>query len=476
MIKDALGGKIDLILVKSISRFARNTVDCLKTKRELEDAGVEIFFEKENISSLDGSSETMLTIYASFAQEEARQISTNVTWGIRSRMKEGKYRAFANGILGYKINKDNSFEIDEEGARTVKLIFAMFIDGYTYREIANYLIENKHKDSKGNVKWDLMKICNVLKNEKYCGDIIFQKSYTPNYLNHKSKVNKNNVSQFFIPEHHEPIIDKGTFMMVQLLKQRKDENYNSAIDNGMGGPLSGIVYCASCGRPMQKLIVHSGKPYQRSMLTCKRTIVKTSNGRRCPVTNMLDYDATLNLISLLTKDSYASLDFELINESLKEGKTKVKAFEKIYELNALITDKKNELNSLVCEATESRTPFKVYKQMYDSITNEILAIENEINVIKEKGFKTYDSINFNRDLIAFLEDKKALTAHIVAKKIKRVFRLKDNSLLIVKSDIPLSAKRLEEIRESVPNYLTLPSLVHEFNDRLVSYRILEIKE
>ncbi|MBO6280868.1 MAG: recombinase family protein [Bacilli bacterium] len=379
-------------------------------------------------------------------------------------------------ILGYKINKDNSFEIDEEGARTVRLIFAMFIDGYTYREIANYLIKNEHKDSKGNVKWDLMKICNVLKNEKYCGDIIFQKSYTPNYLNHKSKANKNNVSQFFIPEHHEPIIDKGTFMMVQLLKQRRDENYDSAIDNGMGGPLSGIVYCASCGRPMQKLIVHSGKPYQRTMLTCKRMDVKKNTYCNCIVPKMLDYEVTLDLVRLLVKDSYASLDFELINESLKEGKSKVKAFEKIYELNALITDKKNELNSLVSEATESKTPFKVYKQMYDSITNEILAIENEINEIKEKGFEAYDSINFNRDLIAFLENKKTLTARIVAKKIKRIFRLEDNSLLIVKSDNPLSIRRLEEIRESVSDYLALPSLIYELKDRFVSYRILEIKE
>ena len=211
MIKDAMDGKIDLILVKSISRFARNTVDCIQTKRDLQSKGIEVFFEKENISSFNETSETMLTVYASFAQEESRQISTNVSWGIRARMRDGKYR-IANPMLGFRKNESGELVVDEEGKKTVQLIFSLFINGSSYREIINELIKQGKKNTKGEVKWLVSNITSILGNEKYCGDIIYQKTFTKNYLTHERSVNNGELEQYFLPQHHEPIIDKATFM------------------------------------------------------------------------------------------------------------------------------------------------------------------------------------------------------------------------------------------------------------------------
>ena len=140
MVKNAKAGLIDMILVKSISRFARNTVDFLKTVRELKAIGVGVFFEKEHCSSLDDKTETMLTIFASLAQEESRQISTNVTWGIRARMKDGSYRGVSlDKYLGFKLDENGQVVIDEEEADTVRKIFLMCLSGYTYRQISKHL-------------------------------------------------------------------------------------------------------------------------------------------------------------------------------------------------------------------------------------------------------------------------------------------------------------------------------------------------
>ena len=190
MIDAALAGEIDLILVKSISRFARNTIDCLKTKRALQEKGVEIFFEKENISSLDERAETMLTIYASFAQEESRSISTNVTWGVRKRMRDGTWKFPAKTLIGYKKNDDGFLEIVPEEALIIQKIFNYFMDGFTYREIIDLLNEEGIKRPKSKTgKWNINVIYNILGNEKYCGDLLFQKTYVKSYLTHERTKN-----------------------------------------------------------------------------------------------------------------------------------------------------------------------------------------------------------------------------------------------------------------------------------------------
>lgn len=181
MIEDALAGKIDLILTKSISRFARNTVDALTTIRSLKEKGVEVYFEKENIYTLDAKGEVMLTIMSSLAQEESRSISENVTWGKRKSMADGKVSLAYSHFLGYEKGPDGILQIVEEEAKVVRKIYSLFLSGRTVRSIADQLTHEGILTPSGKTKWSVSTIMSILQNEKYKGDTLLQKTYTADF-------------------------------------------------------------------------------------------------------------------------------------------------------------------------------------------------------------------------------------------------------------------------------------------------------
>ena len=176
MVADALAGKIDLIITKSVSRFARNTVDSLTAIRQLKEKGVECFFEKENIWTFDGKGELLLTIMSSLAQEEARSISENVTWGQRKRFADGKYSLAYSRFLGYDKGEDGGLVINEEQAQTVRLIFRLFLEGYTPHRIAKELTERQIPTPGGATRWSPSTVGSILTNEKYKGDALLHES------------------------------------------------------------------------------------------------------------------------------------------------------------------------------------------------------------------------------------------------------------------------------------------------------------
>lgn len=177
MIQDALDGKIDLIVTKSVSRFARNTVDTLTTVRKLKNKGIEVYFEKENIYTLDSKGELLVTIMGSLAQEESRSISENTTWGQRKRFADGKVSVPYKHFLGYEKGEDGSLQIVEKQAKIVRSIYKMFLEGKTIRSIANYLTQKKVPTPAGKEKWSVSTVKSILKNEKYKGDALLQKSW-----------------------------------------------------------------------------------------------------------------------------------------------------------------------------------------------------------------------------------------------------------------------------------------------------------
>ena len=203
MIEDALEGKIDLIITKSCSRFARNTVDSLVTVRKLKEKGVEIYFEKENIWTLDAKGELLITIMSSLAQEESRSISENTTWGKRKSFADGKVSVAYSSFLGY----DKDFKINEEEAKTVRLIYKLYLEGYSPNYIAKKLTEMNCKTptGKNNVWWN-SSVESILKNEKYKGDALLQKSFTTDFLTKKKKVNEGEIPQYYVEGNHEAII------------------------------------------------------------------------------------------------------------------------------------------------------------------------------------------------------------------------------------------------------------------------------
>ncbi|MEG1884579.1 MAG: recombinase family protein, partial [Clostridia bacterium] len=205
MIKDALNEKIDLIVTKSISRFARNTVDSLVTIRKLKENGIECFFEKENIYTFDNKGELLITIMSSIAQEESRSISENVTWGQRKRFADGKVSMPYKNFLGYCKGPDGLPQIVEKEAAAVRSIYLMFLEGHAPTYIAKKLTDKGIPTPSGKTIWSCSSVESILTNEKYKGDALLQKKFTVDFLTKKQKINKGEVPQYYVTDSHEGI-------------------------------------------------------------------------------------------------------------------------------------------------------------------------------------------------------------------------------------------------------------------------------
>ncbi len=256
--------RIDLILCKSISRFARNTVDCLETVRKLKTLGINVKFEKENIDTMSASSEFTISLYASFAQAESESISKNITWGIEKSFREGKVRYKLNQTLGYRMGADGRPVIVEEEAVHIRTIFRMFADGYSMREIAEHMTELAVMRRNGSTVWNRYHVGNILHNEIYAGDATMQKSYTVDCLSHKRAKNTGQKPKYHIQDCHDAIIDRKTWDRVRLelakhsmeALHRKDNlhknNYRAKYC------FSQILKCGCCGGTYKRTIWRIG--------------------------------------------------------------------------------------------------------------------------------------------------------------------------------------------------------------------------
>ena len=270
MVHHALNGKIDLIITKSVSRFARNTVDSLTTVRILKERGVEVFFEKENIYTLDSKGELLITIMSSLAQEESRSISENVTWGMRKRFADGKVALPYKQFLGYRKGADGLPEIVSEEAVIVKDIYRMFLEGKSPAYIARHLSERGIPTPGGKPNWRPNTIISILTNEKYKGDAILQKTFCTDFLTKKMKVNEGEVPQYYVEGSHPAIIEPEIFDAVQVeLKRRKQPGRRNYTPHCF----SGRIYCDECGELYGSKVWHSHTVWQcnarhKQLTTC----------------------------------------------------------------------------------------------------------------------------------------------------------------------------------------------------------------
>ena len=244
MIAAAMEGRIDLIITKSISRFARNTVDTLTTVRKLKERGVEVYFEKENIFTLDSKGELLITIMSSLAQEESRSISENVTWGMRRRFAEGMVYVPYERFLGYRKGQDGQFEIIPEEAEVVRYIYRLFMEGKSLCWIARHLTEHDTPTPTGRAKWGDNTVRNILHNEKYKGEALLQKRFRTDFLTKKNKVNEGEVPQYYVENSHPAIITPALFDAAQEeFKRRVSQGFNPTNVHCFSGKL----FCARCG-------------------------------------------------------------------------------------------------------------------------------------------------------------------------------------------------------------------------------------
>ena len=255
LIEDCMAGRIDLIVTKSISRFARNTLDCLNYIRKLKDKNIPVFFEKEGINTMDAKGEVLLTIMASLAQQESQSISQNVRLGLQYRYQQGKVQVCTNRFLGYDKDKEGKLIINHEEAKVVRRIFREYLEGKSYNEIGKGLASDGIKTAAGSDFWRASTIRKILQNEKYIGDALLQKTVTTDFLTKKRVVNRGIVPQYYVEGSHEAIIPKELYMMVQEEMVRR-----ANLETGTGKrrvysgkyALSSIVYCAHCGDVFQR--------------------------------------------------------------------------------------------------------------------------------------------------------------------------------------------------------------------------------
>ncbi|NLI08756.1 MAG: recombinase family protein [Thermotogaceae bacterium] len=265
MVKDALAGKIDLIVTKSVSRFARNTVDSLTTVRKLKEHGTEIYFEKENIFTFDSKGELLITIMSSLAQEESRSISENVTWGQRKRFADGKVSMPYKQFLGYEKGEDGTPVVNEEEAAIVRLIYKLFLEGKTPAGICRYLEQQGIPTPSGKQKWSQTTVDSILSNEKYKGDALLQKKFTTDFLTKKMKVNEGEVPQYYVERSHAAIIEPLEWDMVQAEIARRRSLGRAYSGNSV---FSSKLVCGDCGGFFGQKVWHSNDPYRKVIWRC----------------------------------------------------------------------------------------------------------------------------------------------------------------------------------------------------------------
>lgn len=295
MIADALAGKIDLIVTKSVSRFARNTVDSLTTVRSLKEKGVEVFFEKENIWTLDSKGELLITIMSSLAQEESRSISENVTWGKRKAFKDGKVHFPFSSVLGFRKGADGGIEIDPETAPIVERIYREYLEGASTLQIAKGLTADGVPTPRGATKWQTSTVKSILTNEKYKGDALLQKKFTADFLTKKLVKNEGQVPQYYVEGNHEAIIDPEVWELVQHLMR-------STPSSGRADrTFSRMVFCEHCGGLYGAKTWHSTSKYKRVVWKCNQRYEVEHPGKTPTITDEQLQAAWVKAVAELVK-------------------------------------------------------------------------------------------------------------------------------------------------------------------------------
>ena len=382
MIADAKAGKIDLILTKSISRFARNTVDALQTIRELSALKIEVYFEKEGIHTLDKQCEVMLTIMSSLAQEESRSISENVRWGKQKSMQDGNVSFGYGHFLGYRKGKDGRPEVVPEEAAIVRDIYRMFLDGMTIRNIAKELTERGIKTPGGKDVWSVSTIRSILSNEKYKGDALLQKTYTLDYLSKTVKKNNGEVKQYYVTNSHEAIIDEDVFNLVQAELQRRSKMRRGLRNSS---PFCTKLVCGDCGSFYGHKIFHAKEKHSKDVWYCNRRYQGNNN---CSTPILAEDDLVKYYLQALSKilenkDRYVSACKAQMDEA--DALEKIRHKREKAETN--LAKDMTKIQALVRENAYISQDQQVYRQRFEEMSKHIEQQKIHISKLQEQELR-----------------------------------------------------------------------------------------
>lgn len=435
MIQDCMNGKIDMVITKSISRFARNTIDCLKFVRKLKEKNIPIIFEKENINTMEASGELLLTIMASLAQQESASLSQNVKLGLKFRYQEGKVQINHNWFLGYTKDKDGKLVVVEEEARVVRRIFREYLEGASLRDIADGLEKDGIKNGAGHLKWHLSNIKGILKNEKYIGDALLQKTITTDFINKVRIKNDGSEPQYYVKDSHDSIIPRDIFVQVQeeMLRRanmfsgekgKKKRVYSSKY------ALSSLCICSKCG-DIYRRIAWNNRGVRSIVWRCCNRVENGPEACDAPTIQEEELQAaTIKAINTVLKTpdetiarlmrnveeviaSSNSKEIETINEKIADKQaillTLVKAKKDFTKIADEIDELKDEKQELLVEKAEQEEAKRRIKEMEKFLTseNKELTVYDESLVRKYiKQIKVYEdkfSITFKSEISVDVE-------------------------------------------------------------------------
>lgn len=345
MINDCMNGDIDMIIVKSISRFARNTLDTLKYVRMLKEKQIAVFFEEENINTTTMDGELLLTILSSVAQQEVQNISEHVKLGLSMKMQRGEMVGF-NGCLGYDYHKeDKTITVNPEEAEIVRYIFHHYVEGAGGKVIARELKNLGYKNKKGGINWSDHGVVGTIKNEKYKGDLLMGKTFTLDPISKRRLDNQGEVDQYYIENHHEPIVSRELFEQAQAILKKRSTSRSRASTDGKREKFSRqysfscMLICGFCGGTLSRRAWNSRTDYKKTIWHC---VTATKNGKHnCPhckgIPEAVIEQAFVRSYNLLCNhdQSFVNSFLERVKQTLQEddnGKEMKSLDRQIYQL------------------------------------------------------------------------------------------------------------------------------------------------
>ena len=393
MIRDCQNGKIDYIITKSVSRFARNTVECLEYVRSLKAQGIGIFFEEQNIDTLKNESELYLVIYAGFAQSESESISKHITWTYRKKFEEGKVSFQYKNFLGYRKGADSQPEIVPEEAAIVERIYEMFLAGQPVKMIVQTLQAEKIEIPGKNLSFSKNMIMNILRNEKYCGDCILQKTVTVDCISKTRKANQGEAPMYIVENNHPAIISREVFNRVQeelirrqALRAKSDKTSITATGKYSKYALTEVLQCAECGSRYRRV---TWTAHGRKKIVW-RCISRLDYGtKHCKDSITIEEEAlhgavvrALNRFHTEDESTYLALMKATIGEAIgiNGGSEKIDLLtRRIDTLNKRMLDLVNETVAAGKDVESSEDEFKGISDQIEQLNRRIAAIQENVH-------------------------------------------------------------------------------------------------
>jgi site-specific DNA recombinase len=432
MIDECMAGNIDMIITKSISRFARNTLDCLKYIRQLKDKNIPVYFEKENINTMDSKGEVMLTIMASLAQQESQSLSQNVKLGLQYRYQQGEIQVNCARFLGYTKDENKRLVVVPEEAEIVKRIYREYLEGASMLKIARGLEADGILNGAGKERWHTSNINNILRNEKYIGDALLQKTYTVDFLTKKRVKNNGIVPQYYVENSHEAIIPREVFMQVQEELIRRRIVHTSP--NGKTRTFSSnhvfaqIIICGKCGEVFRR--VHWNNRGKKSIVW--RCVSRLENtGLFCDARTVLESQIEQVLVSAINQTLCQKNDFLAVLRQNIDAVLRDEKSQPLADIDKRLADLQEEL----LKRTAARAD-------YDDVADEIYRLREEKQKLQLEAAGRDEQKKRIADMDEFLREQPiALTEYdepLVRRLIEKVTVYEDKFTVEFKSGISIN--------------------------------------